>query len=61
MLDFLRNAVLSFVWFTLCLTPYMIWVVGVDQSEYIAWLGMQLVLVPPVGGGFAWILKRMDK
>ena len=59
MRNFLRDSILAFIWFTACLTPYMIWIVGLDRDEYLAWLVMQLVLVPLIGGGYAQIVKRL--
>lgn len=54
-----KDAALSFVYFTAVLTPYMIFVVHVDKNQYIAWLGMQAILVPPAGAGFAWLLRKV--
>ncbi len=56
----LRDAVLAFVYFTVLLTPYVLWVVHMTWDQYLAWLAMQTVLVPPLGAGFAWLLRRVD-
>jgi hypothetical protein len=42
------EAALGFVLWTLFLTPYMVFVVRVDSGQYLAWLVMQAVLVPPI-------------
>ncbi len=55
----LIDAVVSFVYWTATLTPYMIWVVKTDQAQYIAWVGMQAILVPPLGAGFAFLLRKL--
>lgn len=56
---FLIDAVVSFVYWTATLTPYMIWVVGVTPSQYIAWVGMQAIIVPPLGAGFAFLIRKL--
>lgn len=55
----LKDALLGFVYFTAVLTPYMVFVVNVNMEQYLAWVGMQLILVPPASAGFAWILRRV--
>lgn len=61
--QFLRDAVVSFFFWTITLTPYMIFVIKVDTSQYMTWIGMQIVLVPPLGAlsavVFRWVDRRM--
>lgn len=45
---FLLESLVGFTLWSLFLTPYMLLVVKVDFSQYIAWLSMQIFLVTPV-------------
>lgn len=57
----LRDAVVSFAWFTTLLTPYMLFVVKMTPEQFVAWVvGVQAVLVPPLGVGYSWLLRRLD-
>lgn len=55
------DAIVAFLFWTLTLTPYMIFVVGTDLQQYIAWAGMQAFLVPPLGAIFAWICRKIKR
>jgi len=44
----LIEALLGFTLWTAFLTPYMLFVMRVDMGQYVAWLVMQAVLVPPI-------------
>lgn len=57
--QFVVDAVAAFVFYTLALTPYMLLVVRTTQEQYVAWLVMQAVLVPPVGAVFAIIARKI--
>ncbi|MDP2909299.1 MAG: hypothetical protein Q8N77_05835 [Nanoarchaeota archaeon] len=59
--QFLKDAVISFLYWTLTLTPYMVFVVKTDFQQYIAWVGMQAILVPPLGAVFSIIARRLKK
>lgn len=59
--QFLTDAVISFLYWTLTLTPYMVFVVKTDFQQYIAWVGMQAVLVPILGAVFLIIVRRLKK
>lgn len=59
--QFLKDAVISFLYWTLTLTPYMIFVVKTDFQQYVAWVGMQAILVPPLGAVFSIIARRLKK
>ena len=45
---FILEAIFGFILWTAFLTPYMVFVVGVSGSQYLAWLAMQGLLVPPL-------------
>jgi hypothetical protein len=38
----------------------MILVVEADLTQYIAWVGMQAILVPPLGAVFSIIVRKMS-
>lgn len=59
--QFLKDAVISFLYWTLTLTPYMVFVVKTDFQQYIAWVGMQAILVPPLGAVFSIIARKLKK
>ena len=44
----LLEALGGFIFWTGCLTPYMVFFVKVDSGQYWAWVSMQLILVPPL-------------
>ena len=46
--SYLKEAVLGFVLWTIFLTPYMILVMKASSEQYIAWIVMQAVIVPPI-------------
>jgi len=46
--QFIRDAIVSFIYWTLVLSPYMILVVKTSLEQYIAWVAMQATLVPPL-------------
>ena len=45
---FLVEALAGFIFWTVALTPYMLFVVKVTFEQYVSWIGMQLILVPPI-------------
>jgi len=61
--EFILQAFLGFILWTLFLTPYMLLVVQVSIDQYLAWLVMQLVIVPPVAVIVVritnWIVKKI--
>jgi hypothetical protein len=57
----LIDALASFVFFTATLSPYMIFIVGVNLQQYLAWLGMQVTIVPPLGIIYSEIARRLKK
>jgi len=59
--QFLKDAFVAFVFWTLTLTPYMIFIVKVNLQQYIAWVGMQAILVPPLGAIFSIIARKIKK
>lgn len=59
--QFLKDAVISFLYWTLTLTPYMVFVVKTDFQQYMAWVGMQAILVPPLGAVFSIIARKLKK
>lgn len=59
--QFIKDAIISFVYWTVALTPYMILVVKTNLEQYVAWVGMQAILVPPLGAIFSIIARRLKK
>ncbi|MBU4072433.1 MAG: hypothetical protein KJ773_09700, partial [Candidatus Thermoplasmatota archaeon] len=59
--QFVKDAIVSFLFWTITLTPYMIFVVGTTMDQYIAWVGMQAILVPPLGAVFSIIARKLKK
>ena len=57
----MKDAFVAFVFWTLTLTPYMIFIVKVNLQQYIAWIGMQAILVPPLGAIFSIIARKIKK
>ena len=43
---FLLRAVGGFIFWTVCLTPYMVFVVKTSWIQYWKWFGAQLLIVP---------------
>ena len=60
-IQFLKDAVISFFYWTIALTPYMLFVVKTSMDQYIAWVGMQAILVPPLGAVFSIIARKLKK
>ena len=56
--QFLKDAVISFIYWTAALTPYMLFVVKTSGDQYLAWVAMQAVLVPPLGAIFSILARR---
>ncbi|MCX6711442.1 MAG: hypothetical protein NT139_00175 [Candidatus Woesearchaeota archaeon] len=57
--QFVKDAIISFFYWTLILTPYMVFVVKTNLQQYIAWVGMQAILVPPLGAVFSIIARKL--
>ena len=57
--QFIIDAIVGFLYFTLILTPYMIFIVKTSVDQYIAWLLMQAILVPPLSAGFSIIARKI--
>ena len=57
--QFIKDGIVAFVYYTIVLTPYTIFVMNVTFDQYVAWLAMQCTIVPPAGVGFAWIIRRI--
>jgi len=60
---FAVEALIGFVLWTLFLTPYMWFIVGTTIEQYISWLVMEAVLVPPIAivviNATNWITKKL--
>ncbi|MCX6764389.1 MAG: hypothetical protein NTU58_01640 [Candidatus Nealsonbacteria bacterium] len=59
--QFIKDAITSFVYWTVVLTPYMIFIVKIDFKQYIAWISMQAILLPPLGAVFSIIVRKLKK
>jgi len=59
--QFSKDAIAAFVYYTVLLTPYMVFIMKLDTKQYLAWLVMQAVLVPPLGAGFAFVARKLKK
>jgi len=59
--QFVKDALVAFLYWTLTLTPYMIFVVKTDYEQYLKWVGMQALLVPPLGAVFSIIARKLKK
>ena len=44
----LFEAFAGFIFWTAALTPYMIWVVKTTPDQYVKWVLMQLIIIPPL-------------
>jgi len=62
---FLLEALAGFIFWTGCLTLYMIFVVKVNFTQYLGWISMQALLVPPLAPFSVrfinWFVKRVMK
>jgi hypothetical protein len=59
--QFIIDAIISFIYWTVVLTPYMVLVVKTNIKQYIAWLSMQALLVPPLGAIFSIIARKIKR
>jgi len=57
--QFVKDAVVSFLYWTIALTPYMVFIVKTSFDQYVAWVAMQAILVPPLGAVFSIIARKM--
>jgi len=58
---FVRDAIVSFAFWTGTLTPYMLFVVQINLPQYVAWISMQGILVPPLGAACAALFRWIDR
>lgn len=62
---FIIQSIAGFILWTALLTPYMVFIVKVDVSQYMKWGLMQLIIVPPVSvvvvNATNWIVKKIIK
>ena len=42
------EALMGFILWTIILTPYMLFVTKMTVEQYITWLAMEVVMVPPI-------------
>jgi len=61
MKQFFKDAIMAFLFWTICLSPYMVFIVGVDLYQYKTWVLMQAILVPPLGAIHSIIARRIGK
>ncbi len=57
--QFIKDAIFSFIYWTAALSPYMIFVVKISLDQYIAWVAMQAILVPPLGAVFSILARKL--
>jgi hypothetical protein len=57
--QFVIDAVVAFIFYTATLTPYMLFIVKTTFDQYLTWLVMQAILVPPLGAIFAMIVRKI--
>lgn len=56
------KAIAGFVFWTIALTPYMLFVVKMSWKQYWTWiLGSQLILSPFLSAASAWCMDRAVK
>lgn len=58
---YLLQALAGFVYWTIGLTPYMIFVVRVSASQYWKWVSMQLIISPILSPTSVWFINRFAK
>jgi hypothetical protein len=59
--QFVKDAIVSFIYWTAVLSPFMIFVMKIGFSQYIVWLSMQIIIVPPLGAVFSIIIRKLNK
>jgi len=59
--QFIIDAIISFIYWTVTLTPYMVFVVKTSIDQYIAWLVEEALLVPPLGAIFSIIARKIKR
>ncbi len=59
--SYIKEAIVGFLLWTLFLTPYMLLVTRVTTEQYILWLYMQAILVPPIAVLVYRITNRLCK
>ena len=57
--QFIKDAIFSFIYWTVALSPDMIFVVKISLDQYIAWIAMQAILVPPLGAIFSILVRKL--
>lgn len=58
---FLLQALGGFIFWTTVLTPYMTAYVGVNLEQYLKWMGMQFIIIPPLAPLSIWCINRFVK
>jgi membrane protein DedA with SNARE-associated domain len=58
---FIVEAVVGFVLWTAILTPYVLLVTLMTLSQYLSWLLMQAIIVPPVAIVVVRVTNRFTK
>lgn len=57
----LISSVVGAILWTICLTPYVVFVTKMTPEQYISWLGMQFVLVPLIAPLVFWGTEKVNK
>lgn len=58
---FVVSAVVGSVVWSLTLTPYVIFVLGMDVGQYTMWLLMQFIIVPPIAPLVYFLTERVNR
>lgn len=69
--EFIVYAIAAAIWWILVLTPFMLipqplWLplpifVGMTLNQYLAWLLVEIIIVPPLGALSVYFIKKFAK
>lgn len=57
---FIIDSILAFLFYTAAFTPYMIFIVKMSLEQYLAWIVMEITIVPPLGAIFSIIVRKIN-
>jgi len=61
MRTFLLQALAGFLFWTIALTPYMVFIVKTTWKQYMKWMLMELILIPPLAPLSVWFINWFVK
>ena len=55
------QAIMGFILWTIILSPYMVFIVKTSEEQFVDWIMMQGIIIPPVAPFVVWVTNKVTK